>query len=193
MEQRMEFVATGADAEAEVIKLEDAFSPCLPLADDLRSLVDVYWEAGELYADICKQVDWLFRAAMHAVIEKRVNFEFLDLINKSQLFDVEIVAQYGITAQKIAVHDCELEVKGLLCGTAENPNPYQDIMGEFSAEFIHDDGYDLYRHWTKGDLEILLDGVLLDDLRASPDCAEALREIKAWLDSFVVMVRLSRD
>ena len=163
--------------------------------NQLQVLLNGYQQAKDLHADICKQVDWLFRAAMRAVIAKRVNLEFLALVRENRLFDADIVRQYGITATELCMHEFELEIKGMICGTADNPNPYQQLMGQFSADFIHDDddGYNLYRAWACEELDDLLDGVFLDDLPAAPDFIETLKEVKAWLESFVMLVRLGCD
>jgi hypothetical protein len=178
-----------------VDQLDNAIASRSALADELRSLHGAHQEATNHYCDICKQVDWLFRAAMRAVIEKRINLEFLELVKKNQLFDQDIVAQYGLTATQIDVHDYELAIKGMICGTEFNPNPYQHIMGLFSADFFHDDndGYSLYRYWSNDELDTLLIGVFLDDLPAAAENVEMLKDIKAWLDSFVTVAQLSRD
>lgn len=172
----------------------DAMQLNVAVPDQFQVLLHAYQQANDLLADICRQVEWLFRAAMRAVIAKRVNLEFLELVRENQLFDADIVCQFGITATEFHIHEFELEIKGMICGTANNPNPYQQLMGQFSADFIHDDdGYSLYRAWANEELDELLVGVFLDDMPATPDRIETLKEIKAWLDSFVTLVRLSRD
>ena len=177
-----------------VDQLDDAVASRSAQADELRSQLDVRHEIVDLYIDIHQQVDWLFRAAMRAVIGKRVNLEFLALVRDNQLFDADIVAQYGMTTTQCEMHEYEMEVKGVICGTEVNPNPYQSIMGNFSADFIHDDdGYSLYRYWTNDEVDQLLDGVYLDDLHAAAKDVETLKDIRAWLDSFVTMARLSQD
>jgi hypothetical protein len=173
---------------------EKPLKPNAAQVEKTPSQFDVHQEVAELYIDIIRKVGWLFCAAMRAVIEKRVNLEFFELIRENQLFDADIVSQYGLTATQFEVHEYEVEVKGVICGAEAYPNPYQHIMGPFSAEFIHDDdGYSLYRYWTSDELDQLLDGIYLYDLPATTEQIEILNEIKAWLDGFVMMVKLSQD
>lgn len=188
-------VEEDANCAGAVEKRDDVALLGVAVADQLQVLLNEYQQAKDLHANICKQVDWLFRAAMRAVIAKRVNLEFMALVRENKLFDADIVRQYGITATELCMHEFELEIKGKICGTPDNPNPYQQLMGQFSAEFIHDDddGYSLYRAWACEELDELLDGVFLDHLPANPDFIETLQEVKAWLDSFVMLVRLGCD
>jgi hypothetical protein len=174
--------------------LDVAVAELKVLAAEQQRKVDAKHEASQLYFDICKQVEMLFRAAMCEVIDQQPYFSLEQLVQSKQLFDGVMVSRFGLAT--VSCHtewEGEFVITGTVCGGDDNPNSYAEWMGPFRAEFSRDYSYGDKQIWNVTDLGRYLNGVYLDQMRAEADTLDVLSAIHAWLNQYTVAVQLSRD
>jgi hypothetical protein len=174
--------------------LDVAVAELKVLAAEQQRKVEAKHEASQLYFDICKQVEMLFRAAMSEVIDQQPYFSLEQLVQSKQLFDGVMVSRFGLaTVSCYTDWEGEFVIMGTVCGGDDNPNSYAEWMGPFRAEFSRDYSYCDKQIWKATDLGRYLNGVYLDQMRAEADNLDVLSAIHAWLNQYTVAVQLSRD
>jgi hypothetical protein len=174
--------------------LDAAVSELRVLATEQQRKVEAKQAATQLYFDICKQVEKLFRAALSEVIIQQPYFSLEQLVRENQLFDSAMVSRFALAT--VSCHtewEGEFVITGTVCGCDDNSNPYAEWMGPFRAEFSRDYSYGDKQIWKVTDLGRYLNGVYLDQMRVEADTIAVLSAIHAWLNEYTVAVQLSRD
>jgi len=148
----------------------------------------------ELHRQIRSQVDELFRAAILHVIEHMPYLNLEHAVQTDILFDADVSEKFALTTTDCFLDDDEtFSIKGCVVGGKLTPYPYKDELIYFRASFASDNVYDQYQEWSADAFESCFYSVDLSFLNRTPETIEKLHTIKAWLDEFVTVVRLSKD
>lgn len=160
----------------------------------LNELAKTLETSQELHRQIRSQVDELFRAAMLHVIEQMPDLHIEHAVQTDTLFGADVTEKFAlITTDCFLDTDGTFSIKGCVVGSEFAPHPYKDELIYFRASFSSDYDYDQYQEWSADAFENCFYSIDLDYLNRTPETLEKLRAIKAWLDSFVTMARLSQD